>query len=153
MWAGRHRSALALASWDQVSSFLLPFPRAPPCQYNVMLSCCKWSWKLLPWEEYEASRAPHDQRWHSNHHIRLQAYLVHWNKSVLHKANIADTAEHNYINLLLLSSPFPKSFQGVETAFFFISFKLVLWEGLNFTGNSVAPWQDRVREPRSVYFG
>lgn len=57
-----------------------------------------------------------------NHHIRFQTYLVHWNKSVLHKANIADTAEHNYINLLLLSSQFPKSFQGVETAFFFVFF-------------------------------
>lgn len=57
-----------------------------------------------------------------NHHIGFQTYLVHWNKSALHKANIADTAEHNYINLLLLSSQFPKSFQGVEIAFFFFFF-------------------------------
>lgn len=61
----------------------------------------------------------------NQNHIRFQTYLVHGNKSVLHKANIADTAEHNYINSLLLSSQFPKSFQGVETAFFFVFF----WAG------------------------
>lgn len=58
----------------------------------------------------------------SNHHIRFQTSRVRWSESVLPKASIADTAEHSYINLLLLSSQFPKSFQGVETSFSLIHF-------------------------------
>lgn len=56
------------------------------------------------------------------HHIRFQTYWVLWNESVFHKASTADTAEHSYISLLLLSSDFPKSFLGVETSFSLIRF-------------------------------
>lgn len=58
----------------------------------------------------------------ANYHIRFQTYWVHWKKNVLHKASITDTAQHNYINLLLFSSQFPKSFQGLETSFFLVCF-------------------------------